>query len=373
MIPRFQEAKIKELLFKGKVVILLGPRQVGKTTLIKTIAEQSGLDYLFLDADDVVVRNYISKPDTILLKQIIGNHKLIIIDEAQRVENIGLVAKIIVDQFKDVQLILSGSSSFELTQQINEPLTGRKFTFQLWPVSWNEFEQHSGFLSAAQWLETRLVYGFYPDVIVNDPIKERIIKELTNSYLFKDVLAHGNIRKPELLQQLVQALAYQCGQEVNYSELSNLLKIDSKTVSQYIELLEKSFVVFRLNSFSGNLRNEIKLSKKIYFLDNGIRNALIGNFDPIQNRTDTGLLWENFLMSERFKFNNYHQNGYNMHFWRTKQQQEIDLIEVKDKQISAFEFKWNPLKKIKMPKTFQNTYGISISTVNRDNFRDFLK
>jgi predicted AAA+ superfamily ATPase len=372
MIARNQESNLKALLFKGKVIILIGPRQVGKTTLIKNIANQSGLDFLFLDADDSVTRQLISQPDTTKLKQIVGNYPLVVIDEAQRINEIGLIAKIIVDQFKDVQLILSGSSSFELTQQLNEPLTGRKFTFHLWPISWNEFENHVGFVKSEQWLETRLIYGFYPDVIVQDDLKERIIKELADSYLFKDVLIYGNIRKPELLHQLLQALAYQCGQEVNYKELSDLLKVDAKTVSQYIELLEKSFVTFKLNSFSRNLRNEIKTSKKIYFYDNGIRNSLIGNFDPLNARNDVGQLWENFLMSEKLKYNDYHQNGTQMYFWRTKQQQEIDLIEVNRKEIKAYEFKWNPLKKVNIPKTFANEYGAEMMTVNRENFRAFL-
>jgi predicted AAA+ superfamily ATPase len=372
MIARNQETNIKSLLFKGKVIILIGPRQVGKTTLIKHIANQSGLDHLFLDADDAVVRQLISQPDTTKLKQIVGNYKLVVIDEAQRISDIGLVAKIMIDQFKDVQLILSGSSSFELTQQLNEPLTGRKFTFHLWPISWNEFEKHVGYVKSEQWLETRLIYGFYPDVIIQDELKERIMKELADSYLFKDVLIYGKIRKPELLNQLLQALAYQCGQEVNYKELSDLIKIDAKTVSQYIELLEKSFVIFKLTSFSRNLRNEIKTSKKLYFYDNGIRNALIGNFDPLNARNDVGQLWENFLVSERLKLNDYNQSNSKMYFWRTKQQQEIDLIEVDRNHIKAFEFKWNPLKKVQIPKTFTNEYGTETSIVNRENFRAFL-
>jgi predicted AAA+ superfamily ATPase len=352
---------------------MIGPRQVGKTTIIKEIVSLYSKEHLFLDADDALVREMFSSAELSKLKQIVGGNKIVVIDEAQRIPDIGLIAKLIVDNIKDVQLILSGSSAFELTQQTGESLTGRKFTFNLWPISWKELETDLGYLKSQQELEKRLVFGFYPDIIMQEEIKERLLLELTDSYLFKDVLAYGNIRKPEILNKLLQAIAYQVGSEVNYNELSALLKIDSKTVSFYIDLLEKAFVIFTVGTFSRNLRNEIKKSKKLYFYDNGIRNALIGNLKPLELRNDVGILWENFLMSERLKYNTYEGKRAQMYFWRTKQQQEIDLVEETGTDLTAFEFKWKQPNTIKFSKTFTGTYSVEPLLVHKGNFREFLE
>ena len=345
MINRILQAAITKKMGKGKAIIVIGPRQVGKTTLIKTILKNEA--HLFLDSDDPTVRNLMTNPNTEQLKSIIGKNKFVFIDEAQRIENIGITLKIITDQFKEVQLLVSGSSAFELNNKINEPLSGRKWEFQLYPVSWKELEDNIGFLKAEQQLEIRLLYGMYPDVINNTSEAFDVLKELTNSYLYKDILVLSSIRKPEVLEKLLQALALQMGSEVSYNELSQLLNIDKNTVSNYIDILEKAFVIFKLKSFSRNLRNEIKTNQKIYFYDNGIRNMIIGNFNPLELRQDKGALWENFLISERMKKNSYENNTAKPYFWRTVQQQAIDYVEDLNGNITAYEIKWNIKAKVK--------------------------
>jgi hypothetical protein len=272
-----------------------------------------------------------------------------------------------------VQLWISGSSSFNLFNELNEPLTGRKWEYELLPISWEEYENHVGLLPSTQDLENRLIYGMYPDVINNKHGEEKeILKNLTNSYLYKDILSHGEIRKPEVLEKLVQALALQVGSEVNYNELSQLVSISKDTIQKYIDILEKGYILFRLRSFNRNLRNEIKRGRKIYFYDNGIRNAIIGEFSNLKSRSDVGMLWENFLISERVKQNSYKMTLAKSYFWRTRQQQEIDYVEQNGLQLKAYEFKWNPKAKAKFSKTFLNTYHSDGKLINRDNFRDFV-
>ncbi len=370
MIVRTIKNTISSKLFKGKTIILIGARQVGKTTLIREILR--GSDFLFLDGDDPLVRERLTNPNTKEIESIIGNSKIVFIDEAQRIENIGLTAKIIHDQFKAVQLIMSGSSAFELRNQMNEPLTGRKFEYFLFPVSYEEYEKSIGYLDAARDLENRLIYGFYPDVINNTGEEREILNEITQSYLFKDILSFANIKKPEILEKILQALAFQVGSEVSYNEIAQLTGVDKNTVSSYIHLLELSYIIYPLTSFSRNLRNEIKTNRKFYFYDNGIRNALIQNFNPIGLRNDVGVLWENFLMAERLKRNHYHRQYCNSYFWRTKQQQEIDYVEESDGKIKGFEFKWNPKAKASIPSNFVTTYQADVKVVTRDNFRDFI-
>src|SRR5690606_2506318 len=290
------------------------------------------------------------------LKNIIGNYKYVFVDEAQRIPNIGLKLKIMVDQIKGVQIIVSGSSAFDISNEIQEPLTGRKFEYRLFAISWNEFEGNVGYIKARQQLELRLLYGMYPDVINNFGNEYEILKNLTSSYLYKDILALSNIRKPDVLEKMVQALAFQVGSEVSYNEIAQLVGVDKNTVSDYIDLLEKAFVVFRLNSFSKNLRNEIKTNRKIYFYDNGIRNMVIGNFSPFELRQDKGALWENFMISERQKVLNLQQKPVKSYFWRTTAQQEIDYVEVENNRVNAFEFKWSEKKKTKLPKSFAEAY-----------------
>jgi predicted AAA+ superfamily ATPase len=327
---------------------------------------------LQLNADDPTVRRILDTPNTEQLRQIIGNHKIVFIDEAQQINEIGKTAKLIFDTFNEVQLILSGSSSFDLANATQEPLTGRKRTFFMYPVSWMEWQSHVGYIRAEQDLENRLVYGLYPDVLINHAQQEVILREIADSYLYKDVLLYGNLKKPDEIRNLLQAIAFQVGNEVSYRELGQITGLDPKTVERYISILEKAFIIFRLGSFSRNLRNEIRTGRKIYFYDNGIRNAVIGHLQPFATRQDTGALWENFIICERQKRNRYRQYYANSYFWRTTQQQEVDYIEEFNGKLTACEIKYNEKRKIKIPKTFTNNYQATVSTVNRSNFRDFI-
>lgn len=371
MIERILKSKILQKLNTGKAIVLIGPRQVGKTTLINSVLENK--EHLFLDGDDPTVRNLLTNPNTEQLKSIIGNYKIVFIDEAQRIENIGITLKIITDQFKEVQLLVSGSSAFELNNQTNEPLTGRKWEYKLFPISWEELENNIGYIKSEQQVELRILHGMYPDVINNQGDEIEVLKELTNSYLYKDILAYSGIRKPQLLEKLLRALALQIGSEVSYNELAQLIGVDKNTVSNYIDVLEKGYIVFRLPSFSRNLRNEIKTNQKIFFYDTGVRNMIIGNFNLLDSRNDKGALWENFLISERIKKINYDNTLANSYFWRTKQQQEIDYVEEISGVLTGYEFKWNPKSKVKIPKSFGEAYNSKVDIINRSNFREFIK
>ena len=371
MIKRILEDKIIKRFGKGKVILLIGPRQVGKTTLFNKLLE--GKEYLFLNGDDPTVRKILSNPNLEQLKNIIGKHSIIFIDEAQRIENIGITLKLITDQLKSVQLLVSGSSAFELNNQTQEPLTGRKWEYHLYPISWTEFEMNVGYIKAEQQLELRIIYGMYPDVINNLGEEKEVLKQLTDSYLFKDILSYGGIRKPEVLEKLLRALAFQIGSEVSYNELSQILGIDKKTVATYIDLLCQAFVIYKLPSFSKNLRNEIKTNQKIYFYDTGVRNMIIGNLNPLQNRQDKGNLWENFLITERLKSKAYSTSLAKGYFWRTVSKQEIDYVEEDAGIIKGYEIKWNPKNKVKIPKIFSDTYKADVKIINQENYRDFLK
>lgn len=373
MIHRDIQAIIENNLFKGKAIILIGPRQVGKTTLLHQLSEKLLLPTLSINCDEPEARELLTDTNTIKLKQYFGSNKLILIDEAQRVKNIGLTLKLIIDNIKNIQLIVTGSSSFELANEINEPLTGRKYEYNLFPFSTNELAGSSNLLVERQSLEHRLIYGSYPEVINRPAEATETLYNIVGSYLYKDLLAFNDIRKPAQLEKLVQALALQIGNEVSYNELGQIIHADNQTVERYVDLLEQSFVVFRLGAFSGNLRNEIKKSRKIYFYDNGVRNAVIQNFSPINLRQDIGALWENYFIAERMKYNHYSRRFVKSFFWRSFQQQEIDLIEQENGEITAFELKWNPNKTAKLPKTFSGNYSINANyTINTNNYFDFL-
>lgn len=370
MIKRKLKTIIESKISTGKAILVIGPRQVGKTTLINELLAER--DFLFLDGDDPSTRRLLTNPNTEQLKDLIKDKPFVFLDEAQRIENIGITLKIIVDQIKSTQIFVSGSSSFEINNLTSEPLTGRKWEYTLYPISWEEFENYAGVLKATQQLPLRLVYGMYPEIITNSGNEFELLKQLTDSYLFKDVLAYGAIRKPDVVKKLLQALAYQVGSEVSLRELSNILSIDAKTVSSYINILEQAFVIFRLGSFSRNLRNEIKTNQKIYFYDNGILNMLKGNINPLETRNDIGALWENFLISERIKKNEYQQSLAQIYFWRTRQQQEIDFVEDIGGKIFAYEFKWKPSAKVKIPSSFIENYDVDFKVISTDNFREFI-
>ncbi len=373
MIRRSLLPVIESKLFKGKAIIILGARQTGKTTLIKVIEEQSEGGCLYLNCDDPFVQSILEEITTNRWKQIIGNNRLVFIDEAQRIKNIGIKLKLVTDQMPEVQVVVTGSSSLELANEINEPLTGRKWEYNLFPISWGELKNELDFLNRNSRLEERLIYGMYPEVVVNQGSERELLIALAGSYLYRDLLSFSGIRKPELLDRLLKALALQIGNEVSFNELSNLLGVDKNTVMNYLDLLEKAFIVFRLQPLSRNLRNEISSSRKVYFYDNGIRNAIIANFNPLNIRNDAGALWENFLISERLKANHYNGRRVNYYFWRTHQRQEIDYIEEFDGKFNAYEFKWSPRKKFKMPATFTNSYEVSSeSLITKDNFEEFI-
>ena len=373
MIERKLSKVIKEQLFRGKAIILVGSRQVGKTTLLGELVRQSDKRILSLNCDEPEVQTMLTDTNVAKLRTIIGNNELVVIDEAQKVNNIGLTLKLIVDNIKDVQVVATGSSAFELRNQLNEPLTGRKFEYQMFPISSGEIIDTYGLLEEKRTLENRLVYGSYPDIIMHPEEARRYLTELTQSYLYKDVLSLDSLRKPQLLDKLLQALAFQVGSEVSTNELARTLQTDSKTIDKYLDLLEKCYVIFRLGGLSRNLRTELKRAKKIYFYDNGVRNAVIQQFAPVALRNDMGALWENFFIAERMKSNHYSGHYCNSFFWRTTLQQEIDLIEESDGAMTAFEMKWNPSKKVLFSKSFIEAYNVKETVViSPDNYLEYL-
>lgn len=372
MINRLIQPKIEGKLFKGKVIIIYGARQVGKTTLIKEIQKKYQENSLYLNCDEPDIRDNLTNKTSTELKSFIGNKKIVFLDEAQNVLNIGITLKLLVDNFPAIQIIATGSSSFELSNKIVEPLTGRKYEFYLYPFSYEELSDTYSSLEQMRLLDYRMVFGMYPEIIAGNEPKEEILSGLMRSYLYKDVLKYQDIRNPEMIDKLLQALALQIGSEVSYNELAGIIGVDKNTVMNYIQILEKAFVIFRLRPFSRNLRNELKKLRKIYFYDSGVRNAIINNLNPLTLRQDVGALWENFLVSERMKFLNNHGMRKNIYFWRTHQQQEIDYLEEEGGHLKGFEFKWNK-NKAHIPKAFLDAYPDSeTKVINKNNFFEFV-
>lgn len=372
-VQRDLEQIINNRLFKRKIIVIVGPRQVGKTTLLQLIADSSDKRKLFLNCDEPDIRRKLDLPTSTQLKVLVGDAELVFIDEAQRVRDIGITLKLLIDTIPEKQIIVTGSSALELSNSINEPLTGRKFEYKLFPFSFSELCKDRGFLEERRLIEHRMIYGMYPDVVNNQGNEREILSNIASSYLYKDIFEFQDIRKPEIIEKLLQALALQIGNEISFNELSQLLGVDSATVQRYIDLLEKSYIIFHLRSYSRNVRNELKKSRKIYFYDNGIRNALISNLNPTAIRDDVGALWENFLLSERMKRNQYMQNYANCYFWRTTQQQEIDYIEENNDLLSCFEFKWSPTKKAYFSATFSSNYpNSSFKVINPENLIEFI-
>jgi len=373
MIGRLLVENIVKRLFKGKALLLFGARQVGKTTLIEQLLNNSEDSVLHISGDEPDIRERFKSITSTQIKNYVGDHKVLFIDEAQRIQNIGLTLKLITDKLKNIQVIATGSSTFEMANQMNEPLTGRKFEFTLFPLSFKELVNHHGLIEEKRQLEQRLIYGAYPEVVTSIDDKEELLSLISDSYLYKDILMLDTIKRPKLLHNILKALALQIGSEVSFNEVAQLVRADKGTVEKYIHLLEQTFVIFTLPSYSRNVRNELKKSKKIYFYDCGIRNAIIGNFSPIQNRTDIGALRENYLIAERIKQKKYANKKTEFYFWRTTQQQEIDLIEVEGENITAIEFKWNKKAKVKISKTFTNAYPTAkLELVTPINFEEFL-
>ena len=372
MIDRIIEKAILDKLFKGKAILIFGARQVGKTTLINKIAGEINEQTLVLNGDEPDVRELLSNATSRRLKAYFGNNKLVIIDEAQGIKDIGITLKLITDQLKDVQIMATGSSAFELADKTAESLTGRKYEFKLYPLSFGELVAQYGLLEEKRVLEHRMIFGYYPEIVNNETLAKEHLKLIAGSYLYKDILMLGKIKKTFLLEKILRALAIQVGNEVSFNEIGNMVQAKGETVEKYIDLLEKAYIIFRLPAFSRNVRNEIKKGKKIYFCDNGIRNAIIGSFNPIEKRTDTGALWENFVVSERMKFLRHSGIDTTMYFWRTTQQQEIDLIEEAESMLSAYEIKWQK-RKVRFSRTFLNAYpDCKMHIIMKDNVEDFL-
>ena len=364
MISRLLQKTIESRLFAGKAIIVIGARQVGKSTLFKLILEKQDYKALQLNCDEPEVRDMLSNINTAELRLLIADNRIVVIDEAQRVENIGMTLKLITDNFPEVQLLVTGSSSFGLQDKLNEPLTGRKYEYHLYPISTAELMASNGLLGVKQTLEQRLVYGSYPDILNHADDAKELLMNLAGSYLYKDLLTLESVRRPVLLGKLLTALALQVCSEVSYNELAQTVGTDNKTIEKYIDLLEKCYIVFRLNGFNCNLRTELKKSKKFYFFDNGIRNAILQNFAPLSLRQDAGALWENFIISERIKRNHYSGRYVNSYFWRTTQQQEIDYVEECDGQFSIFEMKWNPRRaNTQFPSSFLTAYDVKEKAV----------
>lgn len=372
MITRSIEERIRKQLFGGRAIVIMGARRTGKTTLFRQLLESED-NVLWMSGDEPDVRGLFENITSTRLKAIIGNARIVVIDEAQRITDIGIKLKLITDQMPEVQLLASGSSSFDLANKINEPLTGRKWEYKLFPLSFAELVGETNLLEEKRMIPHRMVYGCYPDVVTHQGNEIAILRELTQSYLYKDILEFDKIHKPDKLAKLLQALAYQIGSEVSFNELAQLCDLDAKTVANYVTILEQAYIIFRLGSFSRNLRNELKSSRKIYFYDNGIRNAIIGNFSQVENRDDVGALFENYVISECVKRKEYTSDYANSWFWRNTNQQEIDYIEEKDGQLNAFELKWNPKRKCSAPLSFRNAYpNASFTVIHHDNIEELL-
>jgi len=371
MINRILQNKIEKELFKGKVIIVYGARQVGKTTLVKELLKKhKGVYY---NCEILSTQEALSKTEPKLIKDFLGSSNFVVLDEAQRIKDIGIILKVLIDTYPDMQIIATGSSSFDLANKINEPLTGRAKIFTLYPFSLKEVKGDNGVIEIHSVLEKVMKFGLYPEIFLSDQEKARNeLEQVVSSYLFKDILSFEEIKKPSVVIKLLQLLALQIGNEVSYTELSKSLGVNRITVEKYIDVLEQCFIIFKLNSFSRNLRSELSKSLKIYFYDLGIRNAFINNFNPLNIRNDVGAMWENFCITERMKHNSYNNVYSNNYFWRTYTQKEIDYIEEKEGKLFAYEFKWGK-NKAKTPELFLKTYKNSeFEIINKENYFDFL-
>jgi predicted AAA+ superfamily ATPase len=372
MIPRQIGKQVLRLMHKNRAIIIYGARRTGKTTLIRDLMQDMP-NALFINGDYSNSHNLLSFRSEEELRGRFSKYRYLIVDEAQRIVDIGLKLKAIIDALPELQVLATGSSSLDLSNYTTEPLTGRKFEYILSPFSTAELYDHDGITAAISNLHLRLIYGNYPEVYLNPADAEEILMETAGSYLFKDVLTYQDIKRPDLMKTLLKALALQVGSQVSFAELGSIVGLDVRTVERYIYFMEQSFIVFRLGSYSRNVRNELKRSSKIYFWDNGIRNAVIGDFKPLDSRQDVGSLWENYFISERRKYLLNARQRFDQHFWRTTQRQEIDLIELIGDQMAAYELKWNPRKKSSAPLTFTRNYpGVDVELINCDNYLPWL-
>ena len=374
-IPQRQLENLKKLISPNKVVVIYGPRRCGKTTLINRYLEKVGDErYFLVSGEDITVREYLGSQSISKLKDFVGKNNLLVIDEAQKVKEIGLNLKLIIDHIKDIKIIATGSSSFDLARDIGEPLTGRKYTLRLFPLAQLELMQIEQIVETEANLEARLIFGSYPEIVLtnDNSLRERYLKEILSSYLFKDILEMEGVKHPDKIVRLLQLLAFQIGGEVSFNELGGQLGISKNTVDRYLELLEKVFVIFKLSGFSRNLRKEITKNARYYFYDTGIRNALINNFNPLNMRDDTGMLWENYIICERLKRQEYLSMPANNYFWRTYDQKEIDLVEERGGRLYGYEIKWKT-GRLRPPKTWLEGYkNAQYDVINRENYLRFI-
>jgi len=374
-IPQRQLANLKETVRPGKVVIIYGPRRAGKTTLLKKFIESVDDEVLLVNGDDIAARQYLESQSIEKLRDFVGNHSMLLVDEAQYIRRIGLNLKLLVDHIPSLRIIATGSSSFDLAKDIGEPLTGRKTVLKLLPLAQLEIAQIEKLHQTKANLDSRLIYGTYPEVVIlrSNTDREQYLRELLSSYLFKDILQLEGIRHSDKLQRLVQLLAFQIGKEVSLAELGRQIGMSKNTVERYLDLLEKVFVIFRLSGFSRNLRKEIVKNQRWYFYDNGIRNALINNFNPLNLRNDVGELWENYVITERFKRQEYLRQPVNAYFWRTYDKKEIDLVEERRGQLFGFEIKWKS-RTVTPPKDWLTAYpNATFEVIHQDNYLQFIQ
>ena len=373
MIKRMIVERIKARLFKGKAIIVLGPRQSGKTTLINYLLLDYPNQYCRFNGDEPDIREEFRNASSTHLRSLIRDKRIVFIDEAQRIDEIGIVIKLLVDNYPDIQVIATGSSAFDLAGKINEPLTGRKYEYLLFPISYQEMVNDHGLLLENRYLQHRLIFGYYPEIVTKQEGEIELLTLLTDSYLFKDLFNLEKIKKPLLLEKIIRALAFQVGNEVSFNEISQLVSADNQTVERYINMMEKAYIIHRLPALSRNVRNEIKKGQKIFFWDNGILNCIKGNFNEISSRSDVGSLWENYVISERMKYLSNNFINARSYFWRNTQKMEIDYIEEENNSYTAYEIKWNPKKKVKFPQSFIKNYPVSNTMiVNPENFYKWI-
>ena len=373
-ISRLIQKDIINHLQPNKVVVIYGPRRVGKTTLIQEINKKFFNKTLFVNGDDISIQSYLGSQNLEKLKSFVGKTPLLIIDEAQTIPKIGLNLKIMVDNIPNLKIIATGSASFDLSQQIGEPLVGRKWQFELYPISQMELSKYENPFESTTKLESRLIYGSYPEVVTasSNIKKGEILKEILDGYLFKDILLFEGLRKSAKLVQILKLIAFQIGREVSLRELAQHTELNSATVARYLDLLEKVFIIRRLSGFRRNLRTEVTKTSRYYFIDNGVRNILINNLNQLSDRSDVGELWENYLYVERLKKREYKKIYANEYFWRTHAQNEVDLVEERNGKLHGFEFKWGK-KYSKKYRLFAETYNnANCSLINRDNYLDFI-
>ena len=374
-IPQAQLGRLRRLIAPAKVVVLYGPRRAGKTTLIRRFVREEDPEALVVSGEDISAREFLASQSVTALRAMVGKRRTLVIDEAQHVPQIGLNLKLLVDHVEGLRIVATGSSSFELAQQTGEPLTGRKVTLLLLPLAQLELSRIEAAHETKAELDARLIYGSYPEVVLASAAEDRevYLKELAGAYLFKDILALEGIRHPDKLLRLLQLLAFQIGRDISVSELGNQLSMGKNTVQRYLDLLEKAFVLFGRMGFSRNQRKEIVKSRRYYFYDNGIRNAVISNFNPLALRDDVGALWENYIQVERLKHNLYTGRFAESYFWRTYDQQEVDLVEEHGGRLHGFEIKWSTKSHARAPKAWTRSYpGSSFGVVSPANYLDFI-